>query len=95
MFAENENSTVYTLISKTKMKIFMSILMGIVLSTQRFNASCLLEPKKKTNKKKRLHKILRNQNCVYDLENCKICKIRDYELEQFIEIAQLKNMNSK
>ena len=94
MFAENENSTVYTLISKTKMKIFMSILMDIVLSTQRFNAFCLLEPKKKQTKKT-LHKILRNQNCEYDLENCKICKIRDYELELFIEIAQLKNMNSK
>ena len=63
MFAENKNSTVYIVISKTKMKILMSILMGIVLSTQRFNASCFYARTTKKKKKKTPDKILRNQNC--------------------------------
>ena len=51
MFAENKNSTVYIVISKTKMMIFMSILMGIVLSIQKLNASCFYASTKKNPKK--------------------------------------------
>ena len=57
--AENKNSTAYIVISKTKFpKQSVTSVMGIVLSAERFNASCFCA---RTNKIR--NKILLNQNC--------------------------------